>query len=199
MSAIMTGTRKKPASNWRTSYMSLRGPLAWLTVAMLALLLSGCASTREAAGKTWQVMKDPSIPVGYPEERLSRVDLAMVAEPDVNRNFDGEGTPLRFQILQLKDDSMLMAADHYQLRNDLEDALGTNYLTHDDFTLLPGQWKFYEPFEVDEETRYIGLIAFYNTPDEAEWKKVVKVNSQGGDYHLLVHLRADEAELRDQD
>ncbi|MGL6250549.1 MAG: type VI secretion system lipoprotein TssJ, partial [Billgrantia desiderata] len=109
------------------------------------------------------------------------------------------GTPLRFQILQLKDDSMLMAADHQQLLNDLEGALGTNYLSHDDFTLLPGQWKFYEPFDIDEETRYIGLIAFYNNPDQTEWKKVVRVASRSEDYHLLVHLRADEAELRKED
>ncbi|APX91572.1 type VI secretion system lipoprotein TssJ [Franzmannia qiaohouensis] len=171
----------------------------WCCLVLVALLLSGCASTREAGSKTWQVLRDPSIPVGYPEDRPTRVDLAMIAEPDVNPNVDGEGTPLRFQILQLKDDSMLMAADLGQLRDDLEEALGTNYLTHDDFTLLPGQWKFYEPFEVDEETRYIGLIAFYANTEEAEWKKVVKVQSRGQHYHLLVHLRALEAELRKED
>ncbi|MCE8017134.1 type VI secretion system lipoprotein TssJ [Halomonas sp. MCCC 1A17488] len=173
--------------------------LQWAVVALLALVLSGCASTREAAGKTWQVMRDPSIPVGYPEDRPSRVDLAMLAAYDVNPNLEGDGTPLRFQVLQLKDDSMLMAADHHQLRDDLEGALGTNYLTHDDFTLLPGQWKFYEPFEVDEQARYIGVIAFYSDPEQAQWKKVVKVSARGEDYHLLVHLRADEAELRKED
>lgn len=168
----------------------------WLGVALIALLLSGCASTREAAGKTWQVMRDPSIPVGHPEDRPTRIDLAMIAEPDVNPNVEGEGTPLRFQLLQLKDDSMLMAADLGQLRDDLEEALGTNYLTHDDFTLLPGQWKFYEPFEIDEKTRYIGLIAFYGNPEQAEWKKAVKVQSRGKHYHLLVHLHEFDAELR---
>lgn len=176
--------------------MSRSPYLTWLAVLMVALLLSGCASTREAAGKTWQVMRDPSIPVGYPEDRPTRVDMAMLAEQDVNPNVEGEGTPLRFQILQLKDDSMLMSADLGQLRDDLEAALGTNYLTHDDFTLLPGQWKFYEPFEIDEETRYIGLIAFYGNPERAEWKKIVKVQSRGEHYHLLVHLREFEAELR---
>ncbi|MFG6668301.1 type VI secretion system lipoprotein TssJ [Halomonas sp. HNIBRBA4712] len=168
-------------------------------IACLCLLFAGCASTREAASKSWQVMRDPSIPVGYPEERPTLVDLSMVAEPDVNPNLDGEGTPLRFQVLQLKDDSMLMAADMLQLREDLEEALGTNYLTHDDFTLLPGQWKFYEPFEIDEQARYIGIIAFYATPNEAEWKKVVKVRSQAQHYHLLVHLRDSEVELRKEE
>lgn len=162
----------------------------------LCLLIAGCASTREATGKTWQVIRDPSIPVGYPEDRPTLVDLSMLAESNVNLNIDGEGTPLRFQVLQLKDDSMLMAADLSQLQADLEEALGTNYLTHDDFTLLPGQWKFYEPFEVDEETRYIGIIAFYATPNDAEWKKVVKVTSRGEHYHLLVHLRESEVVLR---
>lgn len=167
----------------------------WLWSLLLMLVLSGCTT----ASKTWQVVRDPSIPVGYPEDRPTRIDLSMIAEPDVNPNVDGEGTPLRFQILQLKDDSMLMAADLGQLRADLEEALGTNYLTHDDFTLLPGQWKFYEPFEIDEETRYIGIIAFYGNPEQAEWKKMVRVQSRGQHYHLLVHLRALEAELRKED
>jgi type VI secretion system protein VasD len=184
--------------------MSMRGmnmqKMARLTsLLFIILLLAGCASTREATGKAWQVMRDPSIPVGYPEDRPTLVDLSMIAEPNVNPNIDGEGTPLRFQVLQLKDDSMLMAADLSQLSQDLEAALGTNYLTHDDFTLLPGQWKFYEPFEVDEETRYIGLIAFYANPNEAEWKKVVKVRTRGEHYHLLVHLRDSEVELRKEE
>ncbi|MFC3284148.1 type VI secretion system lipoprotein TssJ [Litchfieldella rifensis] len=174
---------------------SRQAAMSWLGVALLALLLSGCTT----ASKTWQVVSDPSIPVGYPEDRPTQVDLSMVAEPGVNPNVEGEGTPLQFQILQLKDDSMLMAADHDQLREDLEEALGTNYLAHDDFTLLPGQFKFYEPFDIDEDTRYVGIIAFYATPDAAQWKKVVKVESRGHDYHLLVQLREHEAELRKED
>lgn len=164
-------------------------------VAALAML-TGCASTFEAAGKTYEVIKDPSIPVGYPEDRPSRVDLSMLASDDMNPNVEGAGTPLRFQILQLKDDSMLMSADHRQLQEDLEQALGTNYLAHDDFTLLPGQFKFYEPFEVEEDTRYIGIIAFYADPNQAQWKKVVKIDAKGRDYHLLVQLMEREAALR---
>ncbi|MFM9272012.1 type VI secretion system lipoprotein TssJ [Halomonas elongata] len=167
-----------------------------LALGSMLLALAGCASTFEATGKTFQVLKDPSIPVGYPEDRPSRVDLSMLAAPSMNPNTQGEGTPLRFQILQLKDDSMLMSADHRQLQEDLEEALGTNYLTHDDFTLLPGQFKFYEPFEVEEDTRYIGIIAFYSNPNQAQWKKVVDIDDRGRDYHLLVHLLEREAALR---
>ena len=167
-----------------------------LTLFLLMALLAGCSSGYQAVTKSAQVMWDPSIPVGYPEARPSLVDLSMVAEPDVNPNYTGIGTPLAFQVLQLKDDSMLMAADFAELEADLEEALGTNYLAHDDFTLLPGQFKFYAPFEIDEDTRYVGIIALYARPDMAQWKKVVRVDARGRDYHLLVHLRDHDVELR---
>lgn len=171
---------------------------AWLSALVLVLvaLLAGCSTTADVASKTYQVWSDPSTPVGPLEDRPSKVDLSMLATENVNPYLGGEGTPLRFQILQLKDDSMLMAADRQQLFSDLEDALGTNYLAHDDFTLLPGQFKFYEPFEMEENTRYIGIIAFYASPNRAQWKKVVRVDDTGRDYHLLVHLLAHEAKLR---
>lgn len=184
--------RSLPMAAWLVQGL----PLRCLMLGALLMVLSGCASTFEAAGKTYQVMKDPSIPVGYPEDRPSQVDLSMLAEANINPNAEGEGTPVRFQILQLKDDSMLMSADYRQLRDDLEEALGTNYLIHDDFTLLPDQFKFYEPFEVEEDTRYIGIIAFYAEPNQAQWKKVVPIDAQGRDYHLLVHLLEREAVLR---
>lgn len=172
----------------------IRPGLLLILTAILAL--TGCSTAYQAVTKSAQVMWDPSIPVGYPEDRPSRVDLSMVAEQDVNPNYAGIGTPLAFQILQLKDDSMLMAADFAELKDDLKDTLGTNYLAHDDFTLLPGQFKFYAPFEIDEDTRYIGIIALYARPDMAQWKKVVRVDAQGRDYHLLVHLRDQDVELR---
>nr|WP_298378822.1 type VI secretion system lipoprotein TssJ [uncultured Halomonas sp.] len=167
-----------------------------LLILALILMLGGCTTAYQAVTKSAQVIWDPSIPVGYPEEQPSNVDLTMVAERDVNPNYIGIGTPLAFQILQLKDDSMLMAADFRELKSDLKETLGTNYLAHDDFTLLPGQFKFYAPFEIDEDTRYIGIVALYANPDRAQWKKVVRVDSEGTDYHLLVHLREHDVELR---
>lgn len=171
----------------------------WLSALGLVLLLSGCASTREGLGKAWQVIKDPSTPVGEVEDRPSRLDLSMVADDDVNAGDEEEGTPLRFQVLMLKDDSMLMAADISELSEDLEGALGTNYLAHDDYTLLPGQFKFIESFELDEEVRYVGLIAFFSDPDQADWKKVVRVRSRGEHYHLLIHLRSQDIRLERED
>ena len=64
---------------------------------------------------------------------------------------------------------------------------------------MPGQFKFIEPFDIDKDTRFIGVIAFYAYPNLSQWKKVVKVDPMGWRYHLLVNMRAREVQLRRSD
>lgn len=163
------------------------------------LVLVGCSTPYNAVSKTAKVLWDPNIPVGYPEDLPSRVDLTMLAEPDVNPNESLAPTPIAFQVIEMRDSSMLMAGDFDQLLSDLEDSLGQNYIDHDDYSLVPGQFRFIEPFEIDSDTRFIGIIAFYAYPNLSQWKKVVKVDPIGGRYHLLVNLREREVKLRRSD
>ncbi len=166
---------------------------------VVALMLAGCSTPYNAVTKTAKVLWDPDIPVGYPDELPSRVDLTMLAEPGVNPNQSLAPTPIAFQVIELRDSSLLMAGDFDQLLNNLEDSLGQNYVGHSDYSLVPGQFRFVEPFEISEDTRYIGVIAFYAYPNLSQWKKVVKVDPIGGRYHLLVNLREREVQLRRSD
>lgn len=101
----------------------------------------------------------------------------------------------------LAEDSKLLATDYDQVTADVEKALGKNYLDHQDYTLLPGQFKYLPPIKLDEKTRYIGVIARYADPDSAEWRKVIKIKSKskGTAYQILVHLRLDEVELQKEE
>lgn len=163
------------------------------------LLLAGCSTPYNAVTKTAKVMWDPDIPVGYPDELPSRVDLTMLAEPDVNPNEALAPTPIAFQIVEMRDSSRIMAADFDQLLGDLEASLGRNYVEHSDYTLVPGQFKFVESFEISDDTRFIGVIAFYAYPNLSQWKKVVKVDPIGGRYHLMVNLRERDVVLKKAD
>lgn len=160
------------------------------------LIIAGCSTPYNAVTKTAKVLWNPDIPVGYPEDLPTRVDLTMLAEPDVNPNESLAPTPIAFQIIEMRDSSRIMAADFDQLLSELEDSLGRNYIEHADYTLVPGQFKFVEPFEIDEETRFIGVIAFYAYPNLSQWKKVVQVDPIGQRYHLLVNLREREVQLK---
>lgn len=58
-----------------------------------------------------------------------------------------------------------------------------------------GQFKFIDPIKLDEDTRYIGVMAFFADPEQSDWKKVVKVKTLGREYHLLVLLNHNEVIL----
>ncbi|MGL5401612.1 MAG: type VI secretion system lipoprotein TssJ, partial [Plesiomonas shigelloides] len=92
-----------------------------------------------------------------------------------------------------------LATDYDQVTEDVAKVLGKNYLDHQDYTLLPGQFKYLQPVKLEEEVRYIGVIARYAEPDKAEWRKVIKVKNTGRHYQILVHLRQDEVELQKEE
>ena len=162
---------------------------------LMAFTLSGCT----AVGKMWDVAKNPDIQVGSNNDQPSTVAFSMVAEPDMNPNESGDASPVEFQVVMLSEDSRLLATDFDQVSSDIEAALAKNYIDHQDYTLLPGQFKYLPPVKLDEKTRYIGVIARYADPDSAEWRKVIKVKNTGQAYQILVHLRLDEVDLQQEE
>lgn len=166
---------------------------------LVVLGLVGCSTPYKAVTKTAKVLWDPDIPVGKPEDLPSKMDITMLAEPDVNPNEAMQSSPIKFQVIELEDDSGVMAADFDQFLKNMKETLGENYIDHSDYALLPRGFKFIEPFEISEDTRYIGVMAFYSYPNQSQWKKVIKVDPVGGHYHLLVNLREREVILKKAD
>ncbi len=161
---------------------------------LLTLSLAGCATM----GKMAKVAMNPDIQVGNHDDQPSTVSFSLVGEQDVNPNESGEASPVEFQIVMLSEDSRLLASDYDQITADLPKALAKNYLDHQDYTLLPGQFKYLPAAELDKKTRFIGVVARYADPDSTQWRKVIPVKSTGRHYQVLVHLRMNEVDLQQQ-
>ena len=116
-------------------------------------------------------------------------------EPDV----DPDATPIAFKIIQLKDNSLLLQADYESLFADIEQTLGTTYLGHDDYVLLPSEFSYIAPTEIAEKTRYIGVAAAYNDIDAAEWKALIKIKPEGHEYAVFVELGKHTVHLKKQE
>jgi type VI secretion system protein VasD len=209
----------------------------------LALGVSGCGTVVEVVKKTSQIVMDPSVPVGEPEDTPSEMLLSLHAREDVNpniftdnpgvsifitgqdkdaiedevedlllaiesdateieqdiqrlENIEPESTPISFKVIYLKDDSLLLSSDYESLVKSLEDTLGKTYLDHDDYQLLPGQFKLVEYTAVPEETKYIGVIAAYKNYNNAKWKSVLKVEPTGNKYPVLVEFKTSEITIK---
>ncbi|MNN26917.1 Type VI secretion lipoprotein [compost metagenome] len=107
-------------------------------------------------------------------------------------------TPIAFKILQLKDDSLLLNADAEQLWNKTKKALGSTYLSADDYVLLPGQFKFVNFRPIDEDANYIAVVADFRDPNSSTWKQVLRVEPHGQKYALLVTFLGSRVAMTDE-
>lgn len=153
----------------------------------LAFLLSGCT--------LWKNKNALSA-----AEQPSTVRLTLLAEPNINPNEKGEAAPTEIAVVYLSEDSKLLAADYDQLGGDmLKKTLSKNYIDHQEYTLLPNQYKQLPPIELEEKNNYLGVIVYYADDNRAEWKKIIKINGVGHRYNVLVHVRTDDIDLRKEE
>lgn len=132
--------------------------------------------------------------IGGPDEQVE-MEASASSEPPP----EPEATPIAFKFIQLKDNSLFLQADFEGLFNDMENALGTTYLKHDDYMLLPSEFKFIEPFGLEEDTRYVAVIAAYNDYANKEWKAIEKIKSKGKQYSLLLHFDDKQVSMKKQE
>lgn len=107
-------------------------------------------------------------------------------------------TPISFKVLQLKDDSLFLNADHALLTTDLKKALGSTYLRDDDYILQPGQFKFVDYTEIHKDARYLAVFANFHNQDEATWKRVLRLEPSGHKYALLVTFQDTEVAITNE-
>ncbi|MNE78666.1 Type VI secretion lipoprotein [compost metagenome] len=105
-------------------------------------------------------------------------------------------TPIAFKVLQLSDDSLLVNASPQALADDLKNTLGSTYIRADDYLLNPGQFKFIDLRALDEDTRFIAVIAHYHSSDVGQWKQRLRVEPKGRQYAVLVQLDAAQVSLK---
>ncbi|EDY9314016.1 type VI secretion system lipoprotein TssJ [Salmonella enterica] len=169
---------------------------ACLVMVLCAAVLTGC----ETAKKLGQVISNPDIQVGDLKSQPSEMTITLLTEPDINLNADGEAAPVDVQLIYLTDDSKLQAADYDQIASTpLPDALGKNYLDHQDFSLLPDVMKTLPPVKLDEKTQFIGVVAYFSDDQANEWKQIEPVEGTGHSYRLLVHVRQSSIEMKKED
>ncbi|PVZ68778.1 type VI secretion system lipoprotein TssJ [Pelagibaculum spongiae] len=166
-----------------------------LSIIFLSGAISGCGAIWQASSKTAKVIWQPDIPVGEPQNLPTKITYSLVAQNWLNPNPSGDSSPIEFNVFQLEDDAMFLAADYDQLNTQYEKSLGTNYLDHSEYALLPGQFKFIGPFNVEDDANYIGIVAKFSDPERSLWKKVIKVKPIGREYHLLMMFAAQDVTL----
>ncbi|UWF51830.1 type VI secretion system lipoprotein TssJ [Pseudomonas sp. N3-W] len=142
---------------------------------------------------------EPVVPMSPIEDALlGQYDAQGVSltTPWGNPTLQHVATPIAFKVLQLTDDSLLVNASPQALAEDLKKTLGSTYIRADDYLLQPGQFKFVDLRPLDEDTRFIAVIANYHSADVGQWKQYLRVEPKGRQYAVLVQLDAAQVSLK---
>ncbi|WP_312497256.1 type VI secretion system lipoprotein TssJ [Pseudomonas cremoris] len=145
------------------------------------------------------VKPEPAEPMSPLEDTLlGQYDAQGVSltTPWGNPTLQHVATPIAFKVLQLTDDSLLVNASPQAMAEDMKKTLGSTYIRADDYLLQPGQFKFVDLRALDEDTRFIAVIADYHSSDVGQWKQHLRVEPKGRQYAVLVQLDATQVSLK---
>jgi len=132
------------------------------------------------------------------EYRVGPQTEAKPVEPATVRSLQN-ASPVLVKVIQLKDDSLFLAADFDALAADPEKSLGKNYLDHDEYIIRPGEFKFIRFFQVKPNTNYIAVVASYQDIDMFTWKAIHRIEPTGGKFPLLVSFTEHGVKIKSED
>jgi len=128
-------------------FTSLRGRL--LSLLAITLFLSSCATTS--------------------------LKFSVVANKNINPGVDGQPYAVLVRFYQLNDPAIFEKASYANLWKNDVDVLGVTLLNKKELVMEPGVSMNVTLAKADQ-TKYIGLVAFYRDFKKQQWKAVKKVN-----------------------
>ena len=112
--------------------------------------------------------------VVYPYTRMS-----FQASDDINPDGSGRASPLVIRIYELRSVDTFRSAGFFDLYDEPEGVLDRDLLSMDEVVLRPELVEKLPEKRLDENTRYIGIVAAFQNIDDAEWKMILDANPQG--------------------
>lgn len=123
----------------------------------VAFLLSACAS-------------DPAPPAP------TIVVLQFQAAADLNPSPNGQAAPVRVRLYELKSGAAFSRADYFSLVDAANATLAADLLEQDELLIQPGQQLTLQR-QLDEQSRWLGLVVAYRQLDSAVWRQLVSIPS----------------------
>lgn len=102
------------------------------------------------------------------------VVLQFEAAADLNPAPDGQATPVRVRLYELKSGASFDRADYFSLVDAANTTLASDLLVQDELLIQPGQQLTVER-QLDEQSRLLGVVVAYRELDSAVWRQLVSI------------------------
>ncbi|HAS8247655.1 TPA: type VI secretion system lipoprotein TssJ [Vibrio vulnificus] len=110
---------------------------------------------------------------------------------NVNPDMNGRPSPVVVYVLELTSDTLFTSQDFFSLYENTAQTLGPDLVNKTELYLSPGQNTLYES-TMKPSVEYIGIVVAYRDIENANWRKVIKVDRKG---YNTYELSLDELSL----
>ncbi|HAS8597343.1 TPA: type VI secretion system lipoprotein TssJ [Vibrio vulnificus] len=110
---------------------------------------------------------------------------------NVNPDMNGRPSPVVVYVLELTSDTLFTSQDFFSLYENTAQTLGPDLVNKTELYLSPGKNTLYES-TMKPSVEYIGIVVAYRDIENANWRKVIKVDRKG---YNTYELSLDELSL----
>ncbi|MGW8392305.1 type VI secretion system lipoprotein TssJ [Pseudoduganella sp. HUAS MS19] len=111
---------------------------------------------------------------GPPKPALIKANVTVAG--DVNPDARGRASPVVLRLFELKNLGAFQSADFFSLLERDKEALGSELLAREEFTLRPGERKqFDRPLQAD--TRFVAVVAAFRDLEKSSWRAAIPVHA----------------------
>ncbi len=154
---------------------------------LAAAVLAGCGIP-EAAGKIFEVVKDPEVQVGDDGDQPSTVDVVFFAQHNANVNSLGEEVPVSVLVLEMSGDSVFQSSEIFEFLEDPKKALDDQFISAAEHSVPPGEFLALPPMEMNEETTFVGVVGLFSDVEDVQWRDLAPVETAGKAYVVTVEI-----------
>ena len=112
-------------------------------------------------------------------------NLNIYAENNINPDMNGRPSPVVVHIFELTSDTLFKSQGFFSLYEDSNEVLGPDMVEKTEISLSPGQSEHYRS-SMKPGVEYIGVIVAFRDIENANWRKVIKVDRTGYNTYTLL-------------
>ncbi|MDK2126552.1 type VI secretion system lipoprotein TssJ [Parachitinimonas caeni] len=102
------------------------------------------------------------------------LNTALAANSNVNPDVNGRSSPIAVRVYQLTGTSAFKSADFFSLYERDKQTLGEEYISTEEYILVPGETKKIER-KLDDRARAIGVLAAFRDLEKSQWRSFAEI------------------------
>lgn len=106
-------------------------------------------------------------------------NLSFEASDDINPDSSGRASPLVIRVYELRSVDTFRSAGFFDLYDEPDSVLNEDLLAMEEIVLRPELVEKLPTMTLNENTRYLGIVAAFQNIDQAEWKMILDANPKG--------------------